>query len=88
MRADIYKGLLPGENYTAFAKTLIAAGPGGLATYDVGAGQCRVISSSRSADGASWSPLQTVATPDWRDQGGDEFVELTAMAVRGGANVT
>jgi hypothetical protein len=48
------------------------------APYDVGAGSTRVISKTTSPDGTLWSRAEIAATPDWRDAGGDEFVELTA----------
>ena len=78
----VYKGLLPDENYTAFIKTEIAGPPGWLAAYDVGAGSARVISKTTSADGTHWERAEIAITPDWRDTGGDEFVELTATSAR------
>ena len=40
------------------------------------------VAETTSADGTHWERAEIAITPDWRDTGGDEFVELTATSAR------
>jgi hypothetical protein len=73
-----------GYSYTSYVKQALPAPPGGLAPFDIGAGEQRIIMRTRSADGTDWGPLEMVGAADWRDAAGDQFVELTGTRRQGG----
>jgi len=74
-----------GGKHVAYHKTEMPAFPGGLAPYDIAAGGLRMIGRRTSEDGNTWShPTELVMTPDWRDPGGTQFMELCPMEYPGG----
>ena len=73
------------DGYVAYHKTELPAFPGGLAPYDIGDGGVRVIGRRSSPDGIHWSnPTELVLTPDWRDPGDTQFMELNPLRYPGG----
>jgi hypothetical protein len=68
--------------YYAYIKVNLPAQPGQFVGYDIGAGKQRVIARTTSLDGSTWTGPTIVATPDWRDNLGDQLVELTTNPVR------
>ena len=74
-----------GEGYVAYHKTELPAFPGGLSPYDIADGSLRVIGRRSSSDGTHWSnPTELVLTPDWRDPGDTQFMELNPLEYPGG----
>ena len=74
-----------GERYVAYHKTGLPAFPGGLAPYDIGDGDVRIIGRRTSSDGIHWSdPPELVLTPDWRDPADTQFMELNPVEFPGG----
>ena len=79
----------PGGGYVAYHKTELPAFPGGLVPFDIADGGVRLIGYRTSPDGLSWSdPTRLVLTPDWRDPGDTQFMELCPVAVPGGFAAT
>ena len=69
----------------SYHKTEVPAFPGGLTPYDIGDGGVRLIALRTSQDGGHWSdPTRLVMTPDWRDPGDTQFMELCPVRVPGG----
>jgi len=76
---------LADESYVAYHKTELPAFPGGVAPYDIADGGVRLIGLRTSKDGTTWSdPTRLVMTPDWRDPGDTQFMELCPIKVPGG----
>ena len=74
-----------GDGYVCYHKTELPAFPGGLTLFDVADGGVRLIGRRTSSDGKEWSdPTQIVMSPDWRDPGDTQFMELCPIQVPGG----
>jgi hypothetical protein len=72
-------------SYVGYHKTELPAFPGGLTPFDVGDGGLRLIGRRTSKDGVQWSnPTAIILSPDWRDPGDTQFMELCPIAVPGG----
>ncbi len=72
-------------SYVAYHKTELPAFPGGVTPYDIADGGVRLIGRRTSKDGTHWSdPTRLVMTPDWRDPGDTQFMELCPIKVPGG----
>jgi len=72
-------------SYLAYHKTELPAFPGGVTPYDIADGGVRLIGLRTSKDGTAWSdPTRLVMTPDWRDPGDTQFMELCPIKVPGG----
>ena len=75
----------PDGSYVSFHKTELPAFPGGVTPYDIADGGVRLIGRRTSPDGLRWSdPTRLVMTPDWRDPGDTQFMELCPLRVPGG----
>ena len=71
--------------YVAYHKTGLPAFPGGLAPFDIGDGDVRIIGRRTSSDGVHWTdPTEIVLTPDWRDPGDTQFMEINPEKYPGG----
>lgn len=76
---------LPDGSYVANHKTELPAFPGGVTPFDIADGGVRLIGQRTSRDGSTWSdPTRLIMTPDWRDPGDTQFMELCPIAVPGG----
>ena len=72
------------DGYVAYHKSSLPAFPGGLSTYDIGDGSVRIICRRTSHDGLHWSsPPEVVLSPDWRDPGDTQFMELNPVEFPG-----
>ncbi len=72
-------------SYVSFHKTELPAFPGGVTPFDIADGGVRLIGRRTSPDGLRWSdPTRLVMTPDWRDPGDTQFMELCPLKVPGG----
>ena len=62
--------------YVLYSKIGEPIQPGGFVPYDIFSEGRRVLARRTSPDGSTWSPLETILQPDWRDPQDLQFMEL------------